>query len=160
MATRTRRAPTKRVASRNSTRSTTSRSSREVQDARRSQQQMAVAAESTSALLRGAEIWTQLQLNALQRSAQTWREAAEQIRSARTALDLVAAHNQLMMNSWVQAMQAGQELVQAVAAARTEVPAPVQDQAPAAAESVPPIMQVWQTMMKPMVLDGAAAATH
>lgn len=164
MATSTRRSGT----SRNSTRSTTSRVTRDV-DARqqqqaaqqKSQQRMAHAADTATAMLRGAEVWTQVQLHALQRTGQTWREAADQIRAAQGPLELMAAHNQLAMNTFVQAMQLGQEFLQAALVSQPEIvrtahPEPAE--APAG-DAMTPMMQVWQAMM-PAGLNGAAATTH
>lgn len=154
--------------SRNSTRSTTSRASHELDTHRqqravqeRSQQQIAMAAEAASAMLQVAQVWTQLQLHALQRSGDTWRIAAEQMRNARDPLELMAAHNQLAMNAFVQTLQFGQECLQAAVATQPELTRPAQEQATAAGDSVAPIMQVWQNMMNPAALNGAGtAATH
>jgi len=156
-----------RKQSRNSARSNSSRNSHDVDQAQLqqaaqqgSQQQMVMAADTTSAVLRGAELWSELQLHALQRSGQTWREVAEKLRTAQGPLDLVAAQNHLVMNSFVQAMQLGQELLQATLLAQPGLVQPAQRQAATATESMGPMMQAWQTMMNPMGLNGAAATAQ
>jgi hypothetical protein len=156
--------------SRNSTRSQTSRTSHDVdprlqQEAAQQQthRQMQLAVDTTAAVLRGAEVFTQLQLLALKRSAQSWQQAAEQLRSARGPLELVAAQNQLFMNSFVHAMQFGQEFLQATAAAQPELTRGAREQSsqPAGTEAIAPMMQAWQNVLAPMGLNGvAAAATH
>jgi hypothetical protein len=152
--------------SRNSTRETTARSSHKVesdaqqQAQRGSQQQLAFAADATSALLRGAELWSQLQLQALQRSGQTWSEAAEQLRTATTPQDLVTVQTQLMTNSVLQFLGIAQDFVQmtnsALQARDAGRPAMSGN---GAAESVPAMMNAWQAMVDPMGLAGAAAAS-
>jgi hypothetical protein len=155
--------------SRNSTRSHTSRASADV-DARVQQEaaqqqthrQMQLAVDTTAAVLRGAEIWTQLQLHALKRSAQSWQQAAEQLRLARGPMELMAAQNQLVMNSFVQAMQFGQDFLQATWAAQPEVTRGAREAAaaPAGVEAMAPMMQAWQNVLAPMGLNGAGATTH
>jgi len=160
-----------RKQSRNSTRSHSSRNSHDVdhgqlqqaaqQAAQQgSQQQMVLAADTTSAVLRGAELLSELQLHALQRTGQTWREVAEKLRTAQGPMDLVAAQNHLLMNSMVQAMQLGQEFLQATLLAQPGLVRPAQQQAAVATESMGPMMQAWQSMMNPMGLNGAAAAAQ
>jgi phasin family protein len=154
--------------SRNSTRETTARSSKDVRSAQEaaqqgSQQQLAMAAASTSALLRSAELWSQLQLQAVQRSGRNWQQAAERLRTATSPLDLISLQNELMMNSFVQLLEFAQDFVQTATAMQTPeaVPAAAQaaEQATGAAESVVPVMQAWQAMWNPMGLNGAAAAS-
>lgn len=151
--------------SRNSTRSNTSRTSHGVDSAQSqqqaayqtSQQRMVVAADTTSAMLRGAETWTRLQLNALERTGQTWRETAEKMRAANGPLELMAAQNHLLMNSMVQAMQFGQEFLQATLAIQPDLARVREESAPpTATEPLSPMMQAWQTMLNPVGLNGAA----
>jgi hypothetical protein len=152
--------------SRNSTRETTARSSHKVdRDAQQqaaqpgSQQQLAIAAETTSALLRGAELWSQLQLQALQRSGKTWTEAAEQLRVATTPQDLVNVQTQLMTSSVLQFFGIAQDFVQMTAALQARDAARPAQSGNGAAESVPAMMNAWQAMVDPMGLAGAAAAS-
>jgi hypothetical protein len=152
--------------SRNSTRETTARSSHKVdRDAQQqaaqpgSQQQLAIAAETTSALLRGAELWSQLQLQALQRSGKTWTEAAEQLRAATTPQDLVNVQTQLMTSSVLQFLGIAQDFVQMTAALQARDTARPAASGNGAAESVPAMMNAWQAMVDPMGLAGAAAAS-
>jgi hypothetical protein len=165
--------------SRNSARSTSARSSHEIdpgqyqQAAQQgSQQQLALAADTTSALMRGAEIFSQLQALALQRSGQTWREVAERLRTARGPFDLVGVQSHLVMNSFQQFVQLSQDFMQVAAAMQPPVAEQAQAQANAAAETAAPMMQspmmqtpivqAWQAMMSPMGLNGLAtgAARH
>jgi hypothetical protein len=152
--------------SRNSTRETTARSSHKVdRDAQQqaaqpgSQQQLAIAAETTSALLRGAELWSQLQLQALQRSGKTWTEAAEQLRAATTPQDLVNVQTQLMTSSVLQFLGIAQDFVQMTAALQARDTTRTAQSGNGAAESVPAMMNAWQAMVDPMGLAGAAAAS-
>jgi hypothetical protein len=152
--------------SRNSTRETTARSSHKVdRDAQQqaaqpgSQQQLAIAAETTSALLRGAELWSQLQLQALQRSGKTWTEAAEQLRAATTPQDLVNVQTQPMTSSVLQFLGIAQDFVQMTAALQARDTTRTAQSGNGAAESVPAMMNAWQAMVDPMGLAGAAAAS-
>jgi hypothetical protein len=161
--------------SRNSTRSSSSRNSQEVEATeyrqaaqQRSQEQMAAAADAASAVIRGAEMWSQLQLNAVQRTGQSWREAAEKIRAAQGPLELVGVQNQLLMNAFVSGMQLAQEFVQASFAMQLEAGGQRALQGAAQAEpraagptdmmAAMPMMQVWQAMMNPARANGAAGA--
>ena len=160
------RKSTSKAKSRNSTRETTARSSHKVdRDAQQqagqtgTQQQFAFAADATSALLRGAELWSQLQLQALQRSGQTWSEAAEQLRTATTPQDLVTVQTQLMANSVLQFLGIAQDFVQMTASLQARDAARPAMSGNGAAESVPAMMNAWQAMVDPMGLAGAAAAS-
>jgi hypothetical protein len=129
-------------------------------------QQMTAAVESTSLLLRGAEVWSELQLHAVQRSAKTWREAAQLMRAAKSPMDLVGVQNHLLMNSMLQAFQLTQELMQSSLAMQQggvlERAQEAADDAAGAAAPMAmmqaPIMQAWQSMMNPMGLNGASGA--
>jgi hypothetical protein len=149
----------------------------------RTQQQLASAAETTSRLLRGGEVWSQLQANALQRSGQTWREAAQRMRDAHSVLDLIGAQNQVLMNSFVQYFQFTQEFLEAAVALQQDASAQAaqaqgeaQEQQPEQASGGPtaesvvssmmqtpmmqmPMVQAWQAMMRPMTagMNGVSA---
>ena len=153
--------------SRNSARETKARSSHDVDRATHQQaaqpasqqQQLAIAADATSALIRGAELWSQVQLQALQRSQKTWTEAAEQLRAATTPQDLLGIQAQLMTNSVLQFLGIAQDFMQMTAALQARDGARQFEQANGSVESVPAMMNAWQAMVDPMGLAGVAAAS-
>ena len=162
-------ATTRKRKSRNSTRETTARASHDIdpteyQQAAQasSQQQLAMAADTTSALIRGAEIWSQLQLQALQRSGQAWREAAERLRTAASPWDLMNVQSQLMMKTMQQFMGFAQDFMQSTMAMQARETARTTEQSSSAVESMAapmmPMMQAWQAMLNPMGLNGAVVA--
>jgi hypothetical protein len=157
--------------SRNASRSTQSRTAHDV-DAEQYQQaaqqgtqkQVTLAVDATSAVLRGAEIWSQLQLRAIQRSSQAWREAAEQLREANGPLAVMGVQNQLITNTLVQGFQLAQDMMQAAVALQPAAASRAQDEAAGSAETFSammqaPIMQAWQNMLNPMSMNGAANAS-
>lgn len=154
--------------SRNSTRETTSRTTQGVDQARfqhaateSSQQHFALAADAATMLLRTAEIYSQVQLQAVQRSSRTWQQAAERLRAATTPMDFIGAQNQLAMDSMLQFVQFTQDLVQATAAARPAAAELAEEEQNAAEATVQaamqtPMVQAWQAMLNPLGLGGAA----
>lgn len=152
--------------SRNSTRQTTARASHHVdrephQQAAQpgAQQQLAIATETMSAWIRGAELWSQWQLQALQRSGKIWTEAAERLRAATSPLDLVSVQNQLALDSVLQFLGMAQDFVQMTTATQARVAARAPEPASDTVEPLPAMMNAWQAMVDPMGLAGAAAAS-
>lgn len=130
------------------------------------QQQMMAAAEATSQWLRGAEIWSQLQLHAVQRSGKTWREVSQLMRSANNPLEMAAAQNHLVMNLMLQGFEFAQELVQSAFTLQSGAAAQADEASgEAASTAMPlmpaPIMQAWQTLLNPAAagLNGASASS-
>jgi len=152
--------------SRHSTRATTARASHDVDRAAHqptaqpgTQQQFAIAADTASAWVRGAELWSQWRLQALQRSGKIWTEAAERLRAATSPLDLVSVQNQLALDSVLQFLGMAQDFVQMTTATQARVAARAPEPASDTVEPLPAMMNAWQAMVDPMGLAGAAAAS-
>ena len=161
--------------SRNSTRATTSRTSQAIDPARlapaipqSSPQPLALVADSMSTLLRTAEAWSQVQAQALQRSGQAWRQAAERLRTAAGPDDLISAQAQILIDSVLQFVQLTQDLMQVSVAAQPAAADLARDETSAAGATMDaaakhPVMQAWQAMVNPLgigVAGGLNAATH
>lgn len=152
--------------SRNSTRQTTARASHHVDRAPHQQaaqpgahQQIAIATETMSAWIRGAELWSQWQLQAVQRSGKTWSDAAERLRAATSPLDLISVQNQLVMDSVQQVLGLAQDFAQMTASMQARSAARPAEPASDTVEPLPAMMNAWQAMVDPMGLAGAAAAS-
>lgn len=155
--------------SRNSTRETTARATQRVNPARdeqsnqqSSQQSVAVGAEAAATMLRGAAIWSELQMQAIQRSAQTWRNLAERLRTATTPLDIIGAQKEIMTDAMLQLLQFTQDLVQASSAAQPALGKAAGGEAGAANAAAQdatqaPMLQAWQAMVNPLGLVAAGS---
>ena len=129
-------------------------------------QKLALFADSVSTLLHSAEVWSQVQAQAIQRSGRTWRLAAEQLRTATQPADLICIPTQIFSESVLQFVQFTQDLLQATAAAQPAAVELAREETKAADTTLQhPVMQAWQAMVNPLgtgvagALNGASA-TH
>ena len=117
--------------------------------AEQTRQSLAQVAQGTSTLLQGAQAFQQVQLQMLQRMALVHEQAAEKLRSATSASEVVALQGQLLVQGWQQAMQYGQELMTASMKVQGEMLAKAgqQPQQSSTANNGPVTFQAWQNVM-------------
>lgn len=128
------------------------------------QQQLAIAAETTSAFLRTAESLARLHLHALQRSARTWREAAQRMRAGTGPMDLLQVQHHLLTNAMMECFQFSQEFLQATVSVEPSATTTAEATGVETAEAAPtlapgPMIQAWQAFINPGAFNGAADST-
>jgi hypothetical protein len=157
------------MASRNSSRSTTSHTSQEGSDAldpqaaaETARQQLGALAQAADMMLRSAEIWQQAQLQLTQRTRSSYREAATRLSQANSPAELLSIQSDLLVSGWHQAMQFSVDLMTAAAAQQAEARAATQErQNPVGLglNAMAPMVQAWQSMFT-SPLNGASQTTH
>jgi len=129
-----------------------------------SRQGLALYAEGTTALLRGAEAFHQVQLQMLQRLALNHQQAAEKLRSANSPVELASVQSELMVSGLQELTRYMQDLVVAGMRVQGEMmsnsPAPAAARAATPPNALGPMLQAWQTMFMGPLNGAAAGRTH
>jgi len=148
------------MASRNSTRSSTSRSSTDPQSgvdpqaaSENARQQFALITQSAETLLRSAEVWQQAQLQFTQRTRSSYHDAAARISQVTHPAELISVQASLLMSSLQQIMQFNVDLMTGAMAQQSEA-ASAAPEAPAVSSAptnvglaaMAPMVQAWQSM--------------
>lgn len=162
------------MASRNSTRSHTSRSATDTQSGADSQaagetvrQQFGMITQGTETVLRTAEVWQQAQLQLTQRTRSSYRDAAARIAQATNPAELLSIQTGLMLTGIQQAMQFSMDLMSASMAQQSEAGTAAQHASASAGNpgnvglaAVAPMMQAWQSMFTPGINGAGTTAAH
>jgi hypothetical protein len=158
------------MASRNSTRSSSARTTQEpdttsAQDtaAQVSRQQLTLLTQAAAAACRNAAAWQQAQLGMLQRSGALYQELAGKIERATGPAEFLSIQTGLLMSGWQEALQLSQDLMRIGTGMQSELNSTAgagsQHVAPTGLNAVMPMMQAWQSLFT-APMSGTSSRPH
>lgn len=122
-------------------------------------QQMASTATTACAMLRAMDTFQQTQQHMIQRAALLQEQTADRLRNASSAAELMAINSTVLLSSFSELAQYGQELLLASLKAQSEFMRPAEQQQQAVSSSASaagPLFQAWQSVFTaPMYAAGS-----